>query len=71
MEIKRAKRKGEIMENITSILIWLKVNNIAQIQYQGNQNEKSKYYDFISQKHLSRNELIKLAKNNGYENEQF
>ena len=59
------------MENITSILIWLKVNNIAQIQYQGNQNEKSKYYDFISQKHLSRNELIKLAKNNGYENEQF
>ena len=23
------------------------------------------------QKHLSRNELIKLAKNNGYENEQF
>ena len=71
MEIKIAKRKGEIMENITSILIWLKVNNIAQIQYQGNQNEKSKYYDFISQKHLSRNELIKLAKNNGYENEQF
>jgi len=69
MEIKRAKRKGEIMENITSILIWLKVNNIAQIQYQGNQNEKSKYYDFISQKHLSRNELIKLAKQNGY-NEQ-
>ena len=59
------------MENITSILIWLKVNNIAQIQYQGNQNEKSKYYDLISQKHLSRNELIKLAKNNGYENEQF
>ena len=59
------------MENITSILIWLKVNNIAQIQYQGNQDEKSKYYDFISQKHLSRNELIKLAKNNGYENEQF
>ena len=57
--------------NITSILIWLKVHNIANVQYQSQQNEKSKYYDFISQKHLSRNELIKLAKNNGYENEQF
>ena len=50
--------------NITSILVWLKVHNIANVQYQSKQDEKSKYYDFISQKHLSRNELIKLAKNN-------
>ena len=57
--------------NITSILVWLKVHNIANVQYQSQQDDKSKYYDFISQKHLSRNELIKLAKNNGYENEQF
>ena len=57
--------------NITSILVWLKVHNIANVQYQSQQDEKFKYYDFISQKHLSRNELIKLAKNNGYENEQF
>ena len=57
--------------NITSILVWLKVHNIANVQYQSKQDEKSKYYDFISQNHLSRNELIKLAKNNGYENEQF
>jgi hypothetical protein len=55
--------------NITSILVWLKVHNIANVQYQSKQDEKSKYYDFISQKHLSRNQIIKLAKQNGY-NEQ-
>ena len=71
MEIKIAKRKGEIMENITSILIWLKVNNIAQIQYQGNQNDDFKYYDFITDKHYSRNQIIKLAKKSGYKDERF
>ena len=35
--------------NITSILVWLKVHNIANVQYQSKQDEKFKYYDFISQ----------------------
>jgi len=71
MEIKIAKRKGEIMENITSILIWLKVNNLAEIQYQSNQDDDFKYYDFITDKHYSRNQIIKLAKKSGYKDEQF
>ena len=71
MEIKIAKRKGEIMENITSILIWLKVNNLAEIQYQGNQNDDFKYDDFITDKHYSRNQIIKLAKKSGYKDERF
>jgi len=71
MEIKIAKRKGEIMENITSILIWLKVNNLAEIQYQSNQDDDFKYYDFITDKHYSRNQIIKLAKKSGYKDERF
>jgi len=61
---------GETM-NITSILIWLKVNDIAQIQYQSKQDDDFKYYDFITDKHYSRNQIIKLAKKSGYKDEQF
>tara|TARA_R100001244_G_scaffold85228_1_gene65322 strand:- start:64 stop:240 length:177 start_codon:yes stop_codon:yes gene_type:complete len=57
--------------NITSILVWLKVHNIANVQYQSQQDEKSKYYDFISQKHLSRNQIIKLAKQYGYKEQVY
>lgn len=57
--------------NITSILVWLKVHNIANVQYQSKQDDKSKYYDFISQKHLSRNQIIKLAKQYGYKEQVY
>ena len=57
--------------NFKKILIWLKVNNIAQIQYQLKQDNDFKYYDFITDKLYSKNQIIKLAKKSGYKGEQF
>ena len=47
------------------------MHNIAQIQYQSKQDDDFKYYDFITDKHYSRNQIIKLAKKSGYKDEQF
>ena len=70
MEIKRAERKGETM-NITSILVWLKVNNFAEIQYQSKQDDDHKYYDFMTHNYYTKNQILELAKENGYDDEKF
>ena len=71
------KEKKSLKGNITQILVWLKVNNIAYFSFEaftvkepGKEPVEQKYYDFISGKFYSKNEIIELAKSRGYKEEE-
>lgn len=66
-----------LMINMTQLMVWLKVKNIAHVQYQTllvkepKQEPDKKYYDFISGKFYTKKELIKLAEKNGYRHDKY
>ncbi len=66
-----------LMINMTQLMVWLKVNDVAHVQYQRylvkepNKEPDKKYYDFMSGKFYTKKELVKLAEKNGYRHDKY
>lgn len=53
--------------NVNSMILYLRVNNLAQIQYIDVESKnKPTFYDYMSDKHFKRNEITQHAVDNGW-----
>ena len=53
-------------DKFNKILIWLKVNNLALIEYSNNDDSDYKHFDFLTDKFYTKKEIIQRAKEFGY-----
>lgn len=54
-------------KNVNSMILYLRVNNLAQIQYiDVESNNKPTFYDYMSDKHFERNKVTQHAINSGW-----
>ena len=52
-------------DNFLKILIWLKVNDYAYIEYVSKEDDQ-RYFDYRTSKYLTKEQIISLAEQVGY-----
>lgn len=53
--------------NFRKVLIWLKVNDIAFVEYESKEDDQ-RYFDYRTSKYFTKEELLNMAKEKGYNN---
>ena len=53
--------------NFRKVLIWLKVNDIAFVEYESKEDDQ-RYFDYRTSKYFTKEELLNIAKEKGYNN---
>ena len=53
--------------NFRKVLIWLKVNDIAFLEYESKEDDQ-RYFDYRTSKYFTKEELLNIAKEKGYNN---
>ena len=53
--------------NFRKVLIWLKVNDIAVVEYESKEDDQ-RYFDYRTSKYFTKEELLNMAKEKGYNN---
>tara|TARA_Y100001970_G_C14109813_1_gene790225 strand:+ start:274 stop:669 length:396 start_codon:yes stop_codon:yes gene_type:complete len=53
--------------NFKKVLIWLKVNDIAFVEYESKEDDQ-RYFDYRTSKYFTKEELLNMAKEKGYNN---
>jgi hypothetical protein len=51
--------------NFKKVLIWLKVNDIAFVEYESKEDDQ-RYFDYRTSKYFTKEELLNMAKEKGY-----